>query len=146
MRADDPRAAMIDQISEIVRGQTVIQGHQHRANLRHRVKGLKLSVRVRRQISDAIALPNSEALQARGPTIDTIKELRISQAQFAIHHSFALGVELAGAAREFQRGQRRFHLRLVTPTARVSVSNVTLSPRADSFLQALRDQWHDLRR
>ena len=109
MRAYQPRAAMIDQINEIVRDQAVIQRHEHGANLRHRVKRFKLRVCVRREISDAIALPNSEPLQGGRPTIDTIKELSISHAQFAIHQSFAPGVELASAARKFQRGQRRFH-------------------------------------
>ena len=58
-----PRCPAVgDQIAEIVGGQAEVDWHQHRADLRHRVEGLELRVRVGCDISDAIALLDTETL------------------------------------------------------------------------------------
>src|ERR1041384_3600943 len=109
MRADDLRAAVINQISKVVRSQSEINGDQHGANLRHRIKRFELRVRIRRDVSHAISLPDTELQQTRGPAIAAIQKLLVRQPQSAINHRFAIAVELASAASKVQRSKRRFH-------------------------------------
>jgi hypothetical protein len=48
-------------------------------------------------------------LQTRGPTIATLKKLRIAPPGLALNHRDPLGIKLARAAGEFEWRQRRFH-------------------------------------
>ncbi len=59
------RAAVLNQVTEVVRDQPEIDRHEHRADLRHGVERLELRVRVRRDVGDAIALPDAKPLQCR---------------------------------------------------------------------------------
>jgi len=102
---------MLDQIRKIIRGQPVVDWHQNRADLRDSVKRFELSVCVGRDISDTITLSHTERLQGVRPTITSVEKLFVVQSQIAVHHSIAFGVELAGATREFERTERRFHKR-----------------------------------
>ena len=62
MRADNLRSAVIDEIDKVVRRKSIINRHEDGANLRDRIKRFQLSMRVRRNVSDAIALHHVEAL------------------------------------------------------------------------------------
>src|ERR1041385_6482380 len=109
MRADDLRAAVINQISEVVRGQTIIDRHQHGANLRHCIKRFELRVSIRRDVSHAISLPNAEFQQTRRPAITAMQKLLVRESELAIDDGFAPAVELARAASKVQWSKRRFH-------------------------------------
>ena len=63
VHAKDARAAMVDDIGEVFRGQTVIDGNQHSADLGHGIEGLKLRMSVRRDIRDSIPTLDSHLLQ-----------------------------------------------------------------------------------
>ena len=110
VRAHHARAAVVDDVGEVVGGQAVVDRHDDRADLRHGIEGFELRVRVRRDVGHAIALAHAEPLQRRRPAVTALEELLVGQPQRAIHDRLAVGVELARAAREFQRRQRRFHL------------------------------------
>ena len=79
MRANDPRAAVVDDICEVFGGQPVVDRHQHRADLRHGVERFELSVRVRRDIGHPVAGRDIQLLQGVRPAVATIKELRIAE-------------------------------------------------------------------
>src|SRR5882672_9147128 len=110
MSANDFSATVIDQVNEIVRRQPIIDGYQDRANLRDGIKGFQLGVRVRRNVSHSIPSGHAELLQNRRPAITSIEEFFVSQPQIAIHHGFAIAIELPRAPRKVHRGQRCFHL------------------------------------
>lgn len=97
MSTNHPGAAVVNQINEIIRGETIVDGHQDRANLRHCIKGFELCMGVRRNVSDPITLSHAETLKGRRPAIASIEKLRIGQPQFTIHHSFAVAIKLARA-------------------------------------------------
>src|SRR5437764_7829872 len=109
MRADDLRTAVINQISKVVGSQAVIDRHQYPANLRHCIKGFELSVSVRRDVSNAITLPDTEFEQTRRPAITAIQKLLVRKPESAIDHRLAIAIELASAASKVQRSKRRFH-------------------------------------
>ena len=79
--ANDARAAVIDEVNEIVRGQAIVNRHQHRADLRHGIERFELRVGVRRDIGDAVARANPKLLQGRRPTIAPIEKLRVGPAR-----------------------------------------------------------------
>jgi hypothetical protein len=56
-------AAVVDDVREVVRRQAIVDGNQHRTDLRNRVKRLELRVRVRRDVDDAVTLLDAERLQ-----------------------------------------------------------------------------------
>ena len=64
VRAHDPRAAVVDDVREVVGDQAVVDRHEHRADLRHGVERLELRVGVRRDVRDAIALPTPSRCSA----------------------------------------------------------------------------------
>jgi hypothetical protein len=68
--------------------------------------------RVRRDGGDAVTLANAELGERGGRAIAALEELRIGQAQLAIHHCLALRIQLARATREFHWSQRRFQIAL----------------------------------
>src|SRR5712692_9361607 len=113
VRTDDTRAAVIDEVNEIVCYQTVIQRHQHRADLRRRVKRFELRVRVWREVSHAVTLANAELLQCRRPAIAAIEKLRVRPTRFAVDDRNSFRIELARPARKVQRCQRSLHLCVV---------------------------------
>ena len=79
MRADHLRAAMIDNVFEIFRQQTVVDRHKHRAHLGHGVVSFKMGMRVRRNIGNAVALADAHPLQGGRPPIAAFEELRVTQ-------------------------------------------------------------------
>ena len=79
MRADHLRAAMIDNVFEIFRQQTVVDRHKHRAHLGHGVVSFKMGMRVRRNIGNPVALADAHPLQGGRPPIAAIEELRVTQ-------------------------------------------------------------------
>ena len=109
VRADDLRAAMVDDVVEIVGQQAIVDRHQHRADLRHGVVGFEMRVRIGGDVGDAIALPDAHRLQGRRPAVAALEELRVGQSQVAIDDGLAVGIEPTGASREFHRRQRDFH-------------------------------------
>src|SRR5206468_5435443 len=60
VRADDARAAMVDDVGEIVGRQAEVDRHEHGPDLRNRVERLQLRVRVGRDVDDPVALPDAE--------------------------------------------------------------------------------------
>src|SRR5437588_7385658 len=107
--AKHARAAVIDEINEIVRGQAKIQWHQHRAQLRHGVERLQLRMSIGREIGNAIARANAEPLQNRRPPIAPIEELGVAPARLTIDDGDAFGIKFARPAGEFEWRERRFH-------------------------------------
>src|SRR5229473_5883862 len=99
MRADDLCSAVIDQISEIVGSQTIVDRHKDRANLRDGIKRFELREGVWRDVSNAITLGHAELLQSRRPAIASIKELFVSKPPVAIDNGFASSIELTRAPR-----------------------------------------------
>ena len=91
MSADDFRAAVVDDVVEIVGDQAIVDRHQHRADLRHGVVRFQLRVRVRRDVGDAVALPHAQRLQRRRPAVAAIEELLIGEPQFAVDDGLAVG-------------------------------------------------------
>ncbi len=59
------RAAVLNQVAEVVGDQPEVDRHEHGADLRNGVERLELRVRVGRDVGDAIALLDAEALQRR---------------------------------------------------------------------------------
>ena len=110
MSANDFRAAVIDEVNEVVRCQAVINRHEHGADLGHGIKRFELAVSIWRDISGAIAFRDAECLQNRRPTIAAIEKLFVSQPQIAVDNGFAGAVQLARAARKFDWGERSLHL------------------------------------
>ena len=62
MRADDLRAAMVDDVLKVAGQQAIVDRHQHRADLRHGVVGFEVRMRIRGDVGDAIALPDTHRL------------------------------------------------------------------------------------
>ena len=58
------RAAVLNQVAEVVGDEPEVERHQHRADLRHRVERLELRVGVRRDVGDAIALLDAQRCSA----------------------------------------------------------------------------------
>ena len=84
------RAAVLNQVAEIVGDQPEVDRHEHGADLRNRVERLELRVRVGRDVGDAIALLDAEALQRRRPAIAAIEELAVGPALRAVNDAFAV--------------------------------------------------------
>jgi hypothetical protein len=63
-----------------------------------------------REIGDAIACANSEALQDRRPTIASIKKLGVTPTRLAIDNGDLVRINFARAASEFEWRERRFHI------------------------------------
>ncbi len=53
---DDTRAAVVEDVGEVVGGQPVVDGHEHRADLRDGVEGFELGVGVGGDGGDAVPL------------------------------------------------------------------------------------------
>ena len=75
MHAKDAGAAVVDDIGEVFRGQTVIDGNQHGADLGHGIKRLELRVRVRSDIGNAIPTLDSHLLQGGRPAVAAREKL-----------------------------------------------------------------------
>jgi hypothetical protein len=63
--ANDLGAAVIDDVCELIGDQSIVDRHQHRADLGHRVVRLQVCVRVGRDVGDPVSLPDAELLQRR---------------------------------------------------------------------------------
>src|SRR5206468_3300949 len=100
---------MTDDVGEIAGREPVVDWHHNRADLRHRVERLQLRVRVRRDVGDAIARLDAEALQRRGPPVAAVEELLVAETQAAIDDGFAVPVQGPRPARELQRREWDFH-------------------------------------
>ena len=107
--ADHRRPAMVDDVLEILRQQPVVDRHQHRADLRHRVVAFQMGMRVRRDIGDPVALAHAHSLQRRGPTVAAVQEFRIGEAQIAIDDRFLVAIKPPRPPCELHRGQCDFH-------------------------------------
>ena len=103
VHADNPGAAVVDQIGKIIRDQAVIERDEDGADLRHGVERFQLGMSVGRDVSDAVALLHTKRLQSRRPTIATVEKFLVVQPPIAIHDGIAFGIELARAPREFER-------------------------------------------
>ena len=110
MDAQDFGAGMRGDVDEVVRGEAVVDGDQHRTDLRHGIEGFELLVHVRRDVGDAVTLPNPHRLQRGRPAVAAVEELLVSEAEVAVDHAFAIAVKLSRPPRELQRCERRFHL------------------------------------
>ena len=80
MHADHARAAVLENIGEVVRGEAEVDGHDHGADLRHRVEGLQMRVGVRRDGGHAVARLHAQLLQGGGPAVAALKELAVGEA------------------------------------------------------------------
>ena len=111
VRAHHLRAAVRDEIAEVVGDQAEIERHQHRANLRHGVEGLQMGVRIRADVGDPVPFRDTDRLKPRRPPIAAVPELRVGPAQIPVHDGRALPIEEAGPAEEVQRREGHFHCR-----------------------------------
>src|SRR5260221_10956886 len=64
-----------------------------------------MRVRVRGDVGDAIALPDTHRLQDRRPVITALEELSVRQPQFAVDDGFPVGVKPARATRKLHRSE-----------------------------------------
>src|SRR5258708_32680977 len=62
-----------------------------------------MRVRVRGDVGDAIALPDTHRLQDRRPVITALEELSVRQPQFAVDDGFPVSVKPARATRKLHR-------------------------------------------
>jgi hypothetical protein len=60
---EDAGAAVVNDVGEIFRNQTVVNGNEHGADLGHGIEGLKLRMSVRSDIGHSIPSLNSHLLQ-----------------------------------------------------------------------------------
>src|SRR5262249_40339871 len=109
VRADDFRAAVRDEVAEVVGDQAVVDRHEGAADLRHRVKGLERRVDIRGDVPDAGPLSDSRALQPRRPAIAALAELPVGQSKAAVDDRRTIRVKAPGAPEELERRQRDFH-------------------------------------
>ena len=109
VHADDPRAAMIEDVLEIGRRQAVVDRHEDGADLRYGVKRFELRVRVRSDIRDAIAFTNAESLQYRSEAVAAIEELLVRQARAFVDDREPFGIEAACSTHEFEWRQGNVH-------------------------------------
>ena len=109
MRADDGRAAVGDQVAEIVRDQPIVERHQHGANLRDGIERLELRVRIRRDVGDPIPGLDAGLLQPRRPSIAPLAELGVGERVRAVEDGRAIAIQPAAATEELQGRQRCFH-------------------------------------
>ncbi|GAC1682200.1 MAG: hypothetical protein PVS2B1_00520 [Candidatus Dormibacteraceae bacterium] len=66
-------------------------------------------MRVGRDVCNAVALLDAQALERGGPPVTALEELRVREAEVAVHDSFTLPIQLSSAARELERCQRSLH-------------------------------------
>src|SRR5579859_7737140 len=109
MRAHDLRTAVRNQVAEVVGDQSIIERHEHGADLRYRVERLELRVDVGGDVGDAIAFPDARALQPSRPSIAAIPELRVGEAKAPVDERGTIRVQPPGAPEELERRQRYFH-------------------------------------
>ena len=109
MRADHLRAAVPDDVGDLVRGEPEVDGNEHRPDLRHGVERLELRVRVRRDVGHAVAPGHAEPLEGGRPAVAAREELRVGEPGRAVHDRLAIRIQGAGAAQELQRGEGRLH-------------------------------------
>ena len=107
--ADDGRPGVIDDVGEIVGCQPVVDGNQHGANLRHRVKRLELLVQVRRDVGDPIALVHAHPLERGGPAVAAVEELLVAEPQVAVDDRLTLRMQASSPPRELEWCERRLH-------------------------------------
>src|SRR5579884_1634606 len=109
MDADHLCSAMLNNIGKIFSDEAIVDRNEHRSDLGNGVEGLKLSMRIGRDVGDAIALANAQTLEHGGPAITALAKLGIRQAQSFIDHSLAVRIQTPGATQELKRGQGCFH-------------------------------------
>ena len=109
VRADHPGAAVAQDVLHLRGVEPVVDGHEHGADLGHAVERLQVGGGVRRDVRDAVALPDAQPLQRRGPAVAALAELRVGAAHLAVDHGLALRVQGAGPAHELERRECGFH-------------------------------------
>src|SRR5438046_1118733 len=124
--AEDPRAAMINEIDELFGRQPEIDWHQHRADLRHRVKRLELRVRVGRDVRDPVALTDAQRLERGRPAIATLEELGVGPAFMAVDERLPVRVQPSRAPHEVEWRQRHIHAGRYYPFSRLQASGFGL--------------------
>lgn len=102
MCTDDARAGVVDDVGEIVGDEPVIDRDEDGADLRDRVEGLELRMRVGRDVRDAVAGGDAQLLQRRRPFVAALEELRVRQTERAVDDRLALGVQAACATRKLE--------------------------------------------
>ena len=107
--AHDAGAAVLEEVSEVVGREAIVEWHEHRADLRHRVERFELCLSVGRDVGDAIALTHTQRLQRGRPAIHAIEEARVRRPALAIDDRFPIAIKAPGAARELERRQGRLH-------------------------------------
>ena len=109
VRTDDLRAAVPDDVGDLVRGQAEVDGDEDGADLRNRVERLELRVRIRRDVGHAVALRDAEPLEGGGPPVAAREELGVREPRRPVNHRLSIGVQRAGPAQELQRREGRLH-------------------------------------
>src|SRR5690349_10816980 len=112
MDAQHLRARMSRDVDEVLGREAVVDRDHDGADLRHRIEGLELLVRVGRDVGDAVSVPDAHRLQRGRPPVAALKELLVCKTQITVDHALALAVKLAGPPRELERRERSLHLRI----------------------------------
>ena len=92
MDAQNFGAGVRRDVDEILGREPVVDGHQHRADLRHRIERFELLACVGRDIGDTIALPDAHRLQRRRPAVAAREELLVGQAYVAVDNGLTVAV------------------------------------------------------
>ena len=109
------RAAVRRHVDEIIGRQPVIDRHDDRSKLRYRIELLEMLMRVGCDCRDPVAFADPQLRERGAPTVTPLAELGVREVNIAVDHSLAPAMQLACAAREFERCQRRFHARQSVP-------------------------------
>jgi hypothetical protein len=79
VHADDARAAVIDDVGEVGRGEPEIDRHEHRPDLRNGVERFELLMGVGCDVGDTVARPDAETLKRGRPSVGAPEELLVRQ-------------------------------------------------------------------
>src|SRR5438445_4404871 len=107
--ADDGCSGMVDDVSEVVSRQSIVDRHEDRAYLRHGVERFQLLSDVGRDVGDAIARGDAQPLEHGRPPVATLEELLVGQPQVAVDDGLALRVQSSSPSHELERRERRLH-------------------------------------
>ena len=107
--AHDPGAAVVEDVDEVVGREPRVDRDENGADLRHRVEGLEVRVRVAGDRGDPVSPAHAEPLQRRRPAVAAVEEGGIAQAEAAVDDGLPIAVQAARAASELHRRERGFH-------------------------------------
>src|SRR5215469_13774939 len=109
LQEQDARPGILQDVSNLLRGQPDVERQQDGARLDDAVVGLQQAVTVGAQESDAVAGLNASLSQRACKLAHALGELAIGEPLFPAHHGGPLWKLLYGVAKKTNRCQRNVH-------------------------------------